>query len=34
MDSIKEEQILYPMCDDILGAAAESMIQAMQELPA
>ena len=31
--NIKEEQILYPMCDDILGAAAESMIQAMQELP-
>lgn len=32
--NIKEEQILYPMCDDILGAAAESMIQAMQDLPA
>ena len=32
--NIKEEQILYPMCDEILGAAAETMIQAMQELPA
>lgn len=31
--NIKEEQILYPMCDDILGTAAESMIQAMQKLP-
>ena len=31
--NIKEEQILYPMCDEILGAAAQSMIQAMQDLP-
>ncbi len=32
--NIKEEQILYPMCDEILGAAAEAMIHTMQELPA
>ena len=32
--NIKEEQILYPMCDQILGAAAAAMIQAMQDRPA
>ncbi|MCC8987886.1 MAG: hemerythrin domain-containing protein [Candidatus Contendobacter sp.] len=32
--NIKEEQILYPMCDQILGAAAAGMIQAMQDRPA
>ena len=32
--TIKEEQILYPMCDQILGAAAAGMIQAMQDRPA
>ncbi|MFO1371406.1 MAG: hemerythrin domain-containing protein [Candidatus Competibacteraceae bacterium] len=28
--NIKEEQILYPMCDRILGAAAEAILNAMQ----
>lgn len=32
--NIKEEQILYPMCDRFLGSAAGSMIQAMQAIPA
>lgn len=32
--NIKEEQILYPMCDQMLGAAAAVMIQTMQDLPA
>jgi iron-sulfur cluster repair protein YtfE (RIC family) len=32
--NIKEEQILYPMCDQILGAAAAAMIEAMQDRPA
>jgi iron-sulfur cluster repair protein YtfE (RIC family) len=31
--SIKEEQILYPMCDRFLGNAVESVIRAMQDLP-
>ena len=32
--NIKEEQILYPMCDRFLGGVAESVIQAMRDLPA
>ncbi|HRD50198.1 MAG TPA: hemerythrin domain-containing protein [Candidatus Contendobacter sp.] len=32
--NIKEEQILYPMCDQMLGNTAGLMIQAMQDLPA
>ncbi len=32
--NIKEEQILYPMCDRLLGAAVDSVIQAMRDLPA
>lgn len=28
--NIKEEQILYPMCDRILGSIAESVVEAMQ----
>lgn len=32
--SIKEEQILYPMCDRFLGGAVEAVIQAMRDLPA
>ncbi len=32
--NIKEEQMLYPMCDRFLGAAAGSVIQAMQYRPA
>lgn len=30
--NIKEEQILYPMCDRFLGGVAESVIQAMRDL--
>ena len=29
--NIKEEQILYPMCDRMLADSADSMIQAMQD---
>jgi iron-sulfur cluster repair protein YtfE (RIC family) len=32
--NIKEEQILYPMCDRFLGDAVGSVIQAMRNLPA
>ena len=32
--NIKEEQMLYPMCDQALGAAADSVIQDMRDLPA
>ncbi len=32
--NIKEEQMLYPMCDRFLGAAAGSVIEAMQYRPA
>jgi iron-sulfur cluster repair protein YtfE (RIC family) len=32
--NIKEEQILYPMCDRFLDGAIESVIQAMRDLPA
>ncbi len=32
--NIKEEQMLYPMCDRVLGAAAGSVIQDMRDLPA
>jgi len=32
--NIKEEQILYPMCDRFLGDAVGSVIQAMRDLPA
>ena len=32
--NIKEEQILYPMCDRFLGDAAGSVIQVMRDLPA
>ena len=32
--SIKEEQILYPMCDRFLGDAVGAVIQAMRDLPA
>ncbi|MDG4549950.1 MAG: hemerythrin domain-containing protein [Candidatus Contendobacter sp.] len=31
--NIKEEQILYPMCDRFLGDAVETVIQAMRNLP-
>lgn len=31
--NIKEEQILYPMCDRFLGGAVESVLQAMRDLP-
>jgi iron-sulfur cluster repair protein YtfE (RIC family) len=31
--NIKEEQMLYPMCDRLLGAAAGSVIEAMQYRP-
>jgi len=31
--NIKEEQILYPMCDQFLGGAVESVLQAMRDLP-
>ena len=31
--NIKEEQMLYPMCDRALGSAAGAVIQAMQGLP-
>ena len=30
--NIKEEQMLYPMCDRFLGGVAESVIQAMRDL--
>jgi iron-sulfur cluster repair protein YtfE (RIC family) len=32
--NIKEEQILYPMCDRFLGGAVEAVIQAMREISA
>lgn len=32
--NIKEEQMLYPMCDRVLGASAGSVIEAMQALAA
>ncbi|MDS4028169.1 MAG: hemerythrin domain-containing protein [Candidatus Contendobacter sp.] len=32
--NIKEEQMLYPMCDRVLGAIADSVIQDMRDLPA
>ncbi|MFO1420637.1 MAG: hemerythrin domain-containing protein [Candidatus Competibacteraceae bacterium] len=32
--NIKEEQILYPMCDRFLGSAVEAVIQTMRDLPA
>lgn len=32
--NIKEEQILYPMCDQMLGAAVGPVIQDMRDLPA
>ncbi len=32
--NIKEEQMLYPMCDRVLGAVAGSVIQDMRDLPA
>ena len=31
--SIKEEQILYPMCDRVLSSAAAAVVQAMRDLP-
>ncbi len=31
--NIKEEQILYPMCDQILETSVRSIIQAMQDVP-
>ncbi len=31
--NIKEEQILYPMCDRFLGGAVEAVLQAMRDLP-
>jgi iron-sulfur cluster repair protein YtfE (RIC family) len=31
--NIKEEQILYPMCDRVLSGAAAAVIQAMRDLP-
>ncbi|MGB5065158.1 MAG: hemerythrin domain-containing protein [Candidatus Competibacter sp.] len=31
--NIKEEQMLYPMCDRVLGATAGSVIQDMRDLP-
>lgn len=31
--NIKEEQVLYPMCDRMLAGSAAAMIQAMQDLP-
>lgn len=32
--NIKEEQMLYPMCDRFLGGAVGSVIQALRDLPA
>ncbi len=32
--NIKEEQILYPMCDRVLSGTAEAVIQAMENIPA
>lgn len=32
--NIKEEQVLYPMCDRLLGSAVGSVIQAMRDLAA
>jgi len=32
--NIKEEQMLYPMCDRLLSGAVGSVIQAMRDLPA
>ncbi|MBL8260243.1 MAG: hemerythrin domain-containing protein [Candidatus Competibacteraceae bacterium] len=32
--NVKEEQMLYPMCDRVLGAEATAVIDAMQALPA
>lgn len=32
--NIKEEQMLYPMCDRALSAAVDSLIQDMRDLPA
>ena len=32
--NIKEEQMLYPMCDRFLGDAVGSVIQAMRDFPA
>ena len=31
--NIKEEQILYPMCDRVLSSAAAEVVQAMRNLP-
>ncbi len=31
--NIKEEQILYPMCDRALGTAAASLIQSLRDFP-
>jgi iron-sulfur cluster repair protein YtfE (RIC family) len=31
--NIKEEQILYPMCDRVLSSAAAAVVQAMRDLP-
>jgi len=32
--NIKEEQMLYPMCDRALGSAAGTVLEAVQNLPA
>lgn len=32
--NIKEEQILYPMCDRVLGGVAATVIQTMEKIPA
>lgn len=31
--NIKEEQILYPLCDQVFGAQAGAVIEAMRALP-
>lgn len=31
--NIKEEQVLYPMCDRILGTAAEALLKTLRDLP-